>query len=105
MILTIANLKDQALSFTAQSILQETAVNLEEAKTEAVRKSFHFLIALSPGLAGMSRPLTVFLLSIGVLLYACVEAFRLSGVPVPLIPRLTALAPGRGIRAALFWGP
>ncbi|MDR0388168.1 MAG: hypothetical protein LBH57_09060, partial [Treponema sp.] len=62
----------------------ETAVDIGELKTEVVRKAFHFLIALSPGMAAVNRPLTVAVLIVGVLFYACMERLRLSGTAIPL---------------------
>jgi dolichol kinase len=64
----------------------------KELKTEAVRKIIHFLIALSPGMAAVNRPLTVALLMIGVLFYTYMESFRLSGRAIPLISSVTAMA-------------
>jgi dolichol kinase len=63
-----------------------------ELKTEIVRKSIHFLIALSPSMAALSRPLTVLFLMAGTLGYAWMETLRLSGLKVPLISSLTRMA-------------
>jgi dolichol kinase len=72
---------------------QNTAVfPLSELKTELVRKSIHFLIALSPLMASISRPFTVLFLMIGTLGYTYMENLRLSGVQVPLISSLTSMA-------------
>jgi dolichol kinase len=68
------------------------AFELQEIKTELVRKSMHFLIALSPGMAALNRPLTVALLMAGTLFYALMETLRLSGVEVPLVSSLTSMA-------------
>jgi dolichol kinase len=65
---------------------------LYELKTEIVRKSIHFLIALSPSMAAVNRPLTVFVLMTGTLGYTLMEALRVSGVKVPLISSLTQMA-------------
>jgi len=62
------------------------------AKTEAVRKSLHFLIALSPGMATINLPFTVLLLSVGVFAYAFMELLRLSGVKVPVVSTITRMA-------------
>jgi dolichol kinase len=64
----------------------------ETLKREMVRKALHFLIALSPIMAAMNRPLTMFLLMTGTLIYACMECFRLVGIQVPLISQLTSIA-------------
>lgn len=67
-------------------------VDLDELKTEIVRKSIHFSIALSPALASINRPFTVFFLLMGTLGYTIMEYFRLSGVNVPVISSLTSMA-------------
>jgi len=66
--------------------------NTEELGTELFRKSIHFLIALSPSLAAMNFRATEFLLLGGVLLYTAFESLRISGVRVPLVSDITALA-------------
>jgi len=69
-----------------------SAVILAEAKTELVRKSIHFLIALSPGMAAINYPLTVLALMAGILGYTVMEQLRLAGVEVPLVSSLTSMA-------------
>jgi dolichol kinase len=66
--------------------------NTGEIKTELIRKSMHFLIALTPGMAAINRPFTVILLMIGTVSYACMESLRLSGVQIPVVSFLTGLA-------------
>jgi dolichol kinase len=68
------------------------AVNYDDLKTEVLRKSIHFLIAVSPSMAALSRPFTVFFLMAGTLGYACMEMLRLSGLRVPVISSLTCMA-------------
>ena len=63
-----------------------------EVKTEIVRKSIHFLIALTPGLATINYHLTVAVLMAGVLGYTFMEQLRLSGVKVPVVSSLTSMA-------------
>ena len=63
-----------------------------EFKTESVRKSIHFLIALSPGLAALNYQLAIFSLTTGILSYAVMEQLRLSGVKVPLVSAITCMA-------------
>jgi dolichol kinase len=65
---------------------------LNEVKTEIVRKSIHFFIALSPSMAAINRPFTVLFLMIGTLTYTYMETLRLAGVKVPLISSLTSMA-------------
>jgi dolichol kinase len=69
-----------------------SAAILSEAKTEAVRKAIHFLIALSPGMAAINYPLTVLALMAGILGYTFMELLRLSGVRIPVVSALTAMA-------------
>ena len=63
-----------------------------EVKSEVIRKSIHFLIALCPGMALINYPLTVIALMTGVLGYAVMEQMRLAGVEVPLVSTLTGMA-------------
>jgi dolichol kinase len=75
------------------SFVDGPAVNFAaELKTELVRKSIHFLIALSPSMAALNRPFTVVFLMIGTLGYTWMETLRLAGVKVPLISSLTSMA-------------
>jgi dolichol kinase len=82
-----------------------SGVNLEEIKTELVRKAIHFLIALSPGMATVNRPLTAAFLMAGVLFYTCMESFRLAGVQVPLISSITAMASRSRDQGRFVLGP
>ena len=66
--------------------------DIDELKTEIVRKSIHFIIALSPSMAAVNRPLTVLLLMTGTLGYSLMEYLRLSGIKVPVISSLTNMA-------------
>ena len=68
------------------------AATFAEIKTEALRKSIHFLIAFTPLLAALSYPFAVLALSFGTLGYAVMEWLRLSGVQVPLVSTLTRMA-------------
>ena len=61
-------------------------------KTEVLRKSIHFLIALVPLIAALSYPLAVVLLIAGAAFYTIVELLRLSGIRVPLVSTLTVMA-------------
>lgn len=77
----------------------------EEVKSEVVRKIIHFLIALSPTLAYFNRPLTVFLLAVGSLIYTYAEGIRLSGGTVPLVSSITAIAARPRDRGRFVLGP
>jgi len=63
-----------------------------ELKSEIIRKSIHFLIAVTPSIAAISRSFTVVLLMIGTLGYTIMEYLRLSGFKVPVISSLTRMA-------------
>ena len=67
-------------------------LDIGELKTEVIRKAIHFLIALSPSMAAVNKPLTVFLLLVGTLGYTLMENLRFSGVKVPLISSITSMA-------------
>jgi len=69
-----------------------SAAFFAEARTEVVRKAIHFSIALSPGMAAINYPLTVLVLMAGVLGYTFMETLRLSGVKIPVVSTLTAMA-------------
>jgi len=81
------------------------AVIFAEAKTEMVRKSIHFLIALSPGMAAINYSLTVLVLMAGVLGYTFMEQLRLSGVEVPLVSTLTSMASRPRDKGSFVLGP
>jgi dolichol kinase len=68
------------------------AVEFQEVRTELVRKSIHFLIALSPVMAAFNRPATILLLAAGILAYTGMEKLRLEGIKVPFISSLTSMA-------------
>jgi len=77
-------------SFTAS--FAGTGKDISELKTEIVRKSIHFLIALSPFMAAINRPVTVLFLMVGTLGYTLMEYLRLYGVKIPVISSLTSMA-------------
>jgi len=79
-------------TFPSSSILSLDSKYVDEVKTEIVRKSIHFLIALSPSMAAVNRPLTVLFLMVGTLGYTFMEYLRLSGVRVPVISSITSMA-------------
>jgi dolichol kinase len=61
-------------------------------KTELLRKGIHLLIAFTPTLADINRPLTIALLCAGSLFYLAGEMLRLHGRTIPLLTRITAFA-------------
>jgi dolichol kinase len=66
--------------------------DVREIKVELIRKSIHFLIALSPVMAAANRTFTVGVLMAGTLGYALMETLRLRGMTVPVISSLTNMA-------------
>jgi dolichol kinase len=82
-----------------------TAVLFNEAKTELVRKSIHFLIALSPGMAAINYYFTVAALMTGVLGYTIMELMRLAGIEVPVVSALTSMASRPRDRGGFVLGP
>ncbi len=68
------------------------SAQFEEVRSELVRKSIHFLIALTPAIAAFDRSFAVILLAGGTLFYAFAERNRIAGVTMPLISSLTAMA-------------
>jgi dolichol kinase len=61
-------------------------------KTELIRKSIHFLIALIPLVAACNKAAALALLAGGTAFYTAMELLRRGGMPVPLISRITVLA-------------
>ena len=72
--------------------VQVVGSRLQEIRGEVLRKSLHLLIALSPTLAFWNFDLTVFLLSLGILVYVIAESLRLQGREVAFISLVTRLA-------------
>ncbi|MDR3138433.1 MAG: phosphatidate cytidylyltransferase [Treponema sp.] len=81
------------------------ALDLEELKTEIIRKMIHFLIALCPGMAAINRPFTVVILMAGTLIYTYMEALRFIGVEVPLISEVTDMASRSRDKGRFVLGP
>jgi dolichol kinase len=84
-------LKSSVISL-ADARVNGAAVFFYEAKTEIVRKSIHFFIALSPGMAAINYYFTVAALMVGVLGYSAMELLRLAGIKVPVVSALTSMA-------------
>jgi dolichol kinase len=79
-------------SFGFASPFAAIGKDISELKTEIVRKSIHFLIALSPFMAAINRPATVLFLMAGTLGYTLMEYLRFCGVKIPVISSLTSMA-------------
>ena len=91
------NIMSQKRTLSGPSVL----VISFELRTELIRKSIHFLIALAPSLASIDRSVTVFLLASGTLAYAVAESARLAGISIPVVSTLTTAA-SRGRDAGRF---
>jgi len=76
-----------------------------EMKTELVRKSIHFSIALVPVLASINLTVTMFLVSAGTLFYAIAETLRLSGHEVFIVSKLTQTAARKRDSGRFVLGP
>jgi dolichol kinase len=85
-------IEERAIFPPAAVRMNGTAVLFAEARTEVIRKSIHFLIALSPALASINYSLTVVALMAGILGYTVMEQLRLAGVRVPVVSALTSMA-------------
>lgn len=78
---------------------------LDEVRTEILRKSIHFLIALVPTMAMISKTGTLVLLASGVLVYSYAETLRLSGIMVPVISQITSMAARKRDMGHFVLGP
>ena len=78
----------------------------ERLRSEIVRKSIHFLIAIVPTLASTFRIFfAISLLATGTLVYIGSEYLRRHGTAVPIITRLTLLASRPRDRGRFILGP
>jgi dolichol kinase len=77
----------------------------EEIRIELLRKGIHLLIAFVPGIAAFSLQLAVLLLTSGIVFYTVTESLRRSGVSVPLVSRVTALAARKRDAGKFVLGP
>jgi dolichol kinase len=77
----------------------------EQFKRELLRKGIHLLIAFTPALAGINRPLTIALLCAGSLFYLVCEHLRLKGRAIPLLSRITAFASRPREKGKIVLGP
>jgi len=66
--------------------------DIDEIKSEVIRKAIHFLVAFCPSMAAINKPFTVGFLVLGTLCYTLMEHLRLSGIKVPVISSLTSMA-------------
>ena len=77
----------------------------ERFKKELLRKGIHLLIAFTPALADINRPLTIALLCAGSLFYLVCELLRWKGRAIPLLSRITAFASRPREKGKLVLGP
>jgi dolichol kinase len=76
-----------------------------ELRTELVRKTLHFLIALAPVFAGFHRGYTLVFLAAGTLVYALLESLRLRGIRFPVVSPLTDFASRSRDKGHFVLGP
>ena len=88
---TVLNTMDE-IKIPTSGLRSGTVAAFMEMKNEFVRKGIHFLIALTPALAAISRMGTVVLLTAGVLFYIYSEFLRLMGVDIPVVSKITKAA-------------
>ncbi|MDR2629404.1 MAG: phosphatidate cytidylyltransferase [Spirochaetaceae bacterium] len=81
-----------AIIKSSSSGLRTGIPDIREVRVELIRKSIHFLIALSPVMAAANQTFTVAFLMIGTLGYALMETLRLRGIRVPVVSSLTYMA-------------
>jgi dolichol kinase len=74
-------------------------------KTELLRKGIHLLIAFTPALADVDRPLALILLCAGIFVYLAGEIVRMRGHTIPLLTRITAFASRPREAGKLVLGP
>jgi dolichol kinase len=84
---------------------QDRKERRERFTKELLRKGIHLLIALTPLLADMHRPLTIALLCAGSLFYLTCEMLRRQGRTVPLLSQVTAFASRPRETGKLVLGP
>lgn len=63
-----------------------------ELSIEFTRKSIHLLIAFVPLILTYSRPLAIWLLTLGIIAFSMFESLRMRGIKVPIISALTLKA-------------
>ena len=77
----------------------------DRRKSELIRKSLHFLIAVSVVFASINKLFTLVLLASGTLAYTVMEYLRRRGVTIPLVSRLTVIASRRRDMGRFVLGP
>jgi dolichol kinase len=81
------------------------ALKFQELKSEILRKAIHILIALSPSMAAVNRPLTMILLMAGTLCYTYLETLRGAGVKIPLFSSIASMASRSRDKGRFVLGP
>jgi dolichol kinase len=83
-------ISDNRMNFPVSFIGSDKDVG--NLKTEIIRKSIHFLIAIAPSMAAINRTFTMVFLLAGTLGYTFMEYLRFSGIKIPVISSLTSMA-------------
>jgi len=77
----------------------------DRRRSELIRKSLHFLIALAPVIAGINKLFALVFLASGTLAYTVMESLRHHGKPIPVVSRLTVAASRRRDMGRFVLGP
>lgn len=83
----------------------KTSPIIQEFRNEFVRKSIHFLIALTPLVTALNRDFAVALLLSGIMFYIYLESLRISGIEVPFFSAITRKASRPRDRNRFVLGP
>ena len=80
-------------------------VAIKYIRGEVIRKLLHFLIALVPLFAALSKDLALMLLTAGTLVYIVAEKLRLEGVQILFISNITVIASRKRDMGRFVLGP
>jgi len=80
-------------------------VAIKYIRGEVIRKLLHFLIALVPLFAALSKDLALMLLTTGTLVYIVAEKLRLEGVQILFISNITVIASRKRDMGRFVLGP
>lgn len=95
------NMTKRAFSLSA---VTEVLVS-DELRTELLRKSIHFSIALVPFLASYDRIAAFWILAAGVVFYTYAESVRFAGREIPLVSLITRAAARKRDAGRFVAGP
>lgn len=79
--------------------------DLKSARTELIRKSIHFSIALFPFISAWNHTFSIFFLIAGISLYIRLENLRMNGFSIPFFSSLTIQAARKRDEGHFVLGP